>query len=146
MTIPTFKAAKRMCAQSQWSVSNLKLQKMLYLAHMHYMGTNDGNPLISETFQAWDYGPVVPVLYHRAKIFGVDPIERFVFSDTSDLPNNSPEARQIDDAVGQLLDYEPGQLVAATHWPKGAWAEYYQPGLRGIEIPNHAILTEFNAK
>ncbi|RWO77206.1 type II toxin-antitoxin system antitoxin SocA domain-containing protein [Mesorhizobium sp.] len=67
MTLHVLSAAKHLAKQSGWSLSNLELQKILYLAHMFYLGRT-GEPLVSGHFEAWDYGPVHPDLYHRVKV------------------------------------------------------------------------------
>lgn len=38
MTVSVLAAAKRLAQRSNWSLSNLELQNILYLAHMFYMG------------------------------------------------------------------------------------------------------------
>lgn len=50
------------------TISNLKLQKMLYYQqgfHLAYFGT----PLFEEDIVAWQYGPVVPSVYKEYKSF-----------------------------------------------------------------------------
>lgn len=50
------------------TISNLKLQKMLYYQqgfHLAYFGT----PLFDEDIVAWQYGPVVPSVYKEYKSF-----------------------------------------------------------------------------
>lgn len=140
MTLPVYVAAKRMCEHSGWSLSNLELQKLLYIAHMFHMGET-GEPLISGHFEAWDYGPVNPALYHRAKIFGSSPVGN-VFRGVSDI-KEGPERETLDSAVDQLGHAAPGKLVAITHWEDGAWAKHYTPGMKNIVIPNEDILKEF---
>lgn len=141
MTIPVLVAAKRLAERSGWSLSNLELQKILYLAHMFHLGRT-GEPLVAGNFQAWEYGPVHPELYHHAKIFGSSPVEN-VFHSVPTLPEG-PEAAIIDEALRGLQSARPGQLVAATHRKDGAWDKNYVPGARGIVIPNHHILEEYN--
>jgi len=75
MTISTFAAARRVCERSNWRVTNLAIQKILYLAHMGHMGENGGARLLASQFEAWDYGPVEPNLYHKVKFFGDGPIQ-----------------------------------------------------------------------
>lgn len=53
--------------------SPMKLQKLLYLAHGYYLGAT-GNPLVDEEFEAWEYGPVSPTIYHDLKQYGKMPI------------------------------------------------------------------------
>lgn len=140
MTVNALDAAKRLCERSGWTLSNLELQKLLYIAHMFNLGQY-GKPLISGHFEAWDYGPVHPELYHRAKIFGSSPVEN-IFRFSQDIPEG-PEAELLDGAVDQLAHKRPGWLVAVTHWDEGAWAKHYVPGARGITIPNQDILQEY---
>lgn len=54
-------------------ISAMKLQKLLFFAHGWSLGLS-GKPLIREEIQAWNYGPVVPEVYHQFKYFGSDPI------------------------------------------------------------------------
>ncbi len=50
-------------------LTNLKLQKMVYLAHGFYLALT-GEPLLDERIEAWPYGPVISDLYHYFKKFG----------------------------------------------------------------------------
>ena len=141
MPVSVLSAARRLAKRSGWGLSNLELQKLLYLAHMFYLGRTGGKPLISGNFQAWDYGPVHPTLYHRAKVFGSDPVED-VFHGADILPDG-PEADIIDEAYDVLGKVGPGRLVAATHQEGGAWEKNYVPGLRNRTIPDQDILDEY---
>ena len=141
MPVSVFSAAKRLAAKSGWKLSNLQLQKIIYLAHMVYLGRNEGEPLISGYFEAWDYGPVHPDLYHRAKIFGSSPVQN-IFQSDPDL-EDSPERRMLDLAFDKLAGVGATRLVGATHRSDGAWEINYQPGQRGCIIPNEDILKEY---
>ena len=56
------------------SVTPLKLQKLVYIAHGWCLGLT-GQPLVTDQLpEAWQYGPVFPSLYHEFKEFGKDPI------------------------------------------------------------------------
>ena len=55
-------------------ITPMKLNKLVYFAHGWYLGyTNE--PLIEDTIEAWDYGPVIPELYHEFKHWGSSPIK-----------------------------------------------------------------------
>jgi hypothetical protein len=75
--ISALTAARHMCERSDWSLTNLKLQKMLYLAQMIYMGQFQER-LINGAFEAWDYGPVLPAVYGEVKAFGGGAV-RYLF-------------------------------------------------------------------
>lgn len=135
---------KFVCEVGDWNVSNLRLQKVLYIAQMFYMGRNNGDRLVDATFEAWDYGPVVPALYHKVKMFGSRPIAD-VFYDALRFNEDDRRRMFLMDVCIDLLHRRPGELVEITHWENGAWAKNYAPGIRGIEIPDADIIAEFYA-
>ena len=143
MSVNSNSAARRICKRGDWGVTNLALQKILYLIHMVHLGRT-GEPLIQLRFEAWDYGPVLPSLYHRVKIFGDKPIQD-VFLGASSIAG-TPEAAAIDEGCDWLLIKKPAELVEMTHWQNGAWAKNYVPRTRGIPIPSADIIAEYKAR
>lgn len=143
MTISWNAAAKFVCERSSWQVTNLALQKILYISQMFYLG-KDNARLVNASFEAWDYGPVIPSLYHQVKAFGNKPI-RNVFESGHDI-SKTAEGAFLSDACDYLLTKNPGELVAITHWDEGAWAQHYQPGVKGIVIPDADIVREYRAR
>lgn len=144
MSVNSFSVARHICERGNWNVTNLKLQKILYLAHMAYMGEHNGQPLIDGGFEAWDYGPVQPKVYRRVSMFGRDPI-RDVFQ-RSPVLEDATVIRSLNKYIDELITKTPGELVAITHWEDGAWAKKYIPGRLGIDIPNEDILDEYRAR
>ncbi|MBO6827169.1 MAG: DUF4065 domain-containing protein [Sneathiella sp.] len=143
MALDPVVAAKRLCKISNWTISNLKLQKLLYLAHLMYLGRT-GKPLICDQFEAWEYGPVVPSLYHKVKIFGSDPISD-IFHSVPDA-DDSTETEYLNAAYKSLSNLPAGKLVAITHWADGAWAKSYEKGARNRKISNEDIMDEYSAR
>lgn len=141
MAVSALSAGKTLCELRDWTLSNLEAQKILYIAHMFQLG-RVGRPLVNEAFEAWDYGPVVPDLYRRAKGFGSEPV-RNVFHWIDAVSPGSEEYRSLQDVANATRSFTPGKLVSVTHWDQGAWARYYRPGIRGIVIPNEAIRKEY---
>lgn len=144
MTVSALAAVKRMAAHSGWSLSNLELQKLLYIAHMFHLGRTGGEPLVTGHFEAWDYGPVHPAVYRHLRVFGSAPVED-IFHSVQGL-GNSDEAKLLEQAVDQLAHLGPGKLVAITHRKNGAWENNYRPGVRGILMPNEDILAEYRLR
>ncbi len=141
MTISTFQAAKTLCHLCHWKLSNLQIHKILYLSHMFFMGRT-GNPMISEAFEAWDMGPVLPSLYRQVKFFGSDKIVD-VFTEC-DVLSEGKEYDVIKEISKHLSGKTPGQLVHLSHRPEGAWAKHYMPNMKGIIIPNSDIGVEYD--
>lgn len=125
---------------ADWSLSNLEMQKIAYIAEMLHLG-REGSPLIREDWQAWDYGPVQPQLYHKAKVYGTAPV-RDIFLQPSLHPGNS-EHKAVKDAYKLMRNMNPGRMVAVTHRPGGAWANNYRAGRKGVIIPKSEIRDEY---
>lgn len=140
MAISVFSAAKHLCELTGWSISNLELQKLLYIAHMVRLGRAN-EPLINGHFEAWNYGPVQPSLYHRAKFFGSSPVGN-VFHSIGQVAPGADHAA-LKEIAEQLSSAAPGKLVSITHWDRGAWAKHYHPNFRGVVIPNEDIRQEY---
>ena len=51
------------------TISNLKMQKLLYYAQGHFLATYK-KPLFDDKIEAWKYGPVVKEVYDKFKIYG----------------------------------------------------------------------------
>jgi uncharacterized phage-associated protein len=104
------------------SISNLKLQKLVYYAQGLHMGMRD-SPLFGEPIEAWDHGPVVPGLYHDFKHRGhqgIAPPEQFSAEDYL------PEVREILDAVLSVYgQFSAWKLRDLTHeeppWRETPW-------------------------
>jgi uncharacterized phage-associated protein len=143
MTVSALDAARTLCELRDWRLSNLEIQKILYLAHMFYFGRSE-EPLIRENFEAWDYGPVVPEVYRQASGFGREPVTNRFWWNHSVEPGR-PGYDILREAAESTLGISPGRLVAITHRPGGAWATHYKPNVRGIVIPNEDIKAEYNS-
>jgi len=137
-------AAKQLCQLSGWSLSNLKIQKLLYIAELVFVGEHGGSDqLLSSNFEAWDYGPVVPASYHMLKIFGSRPVGN-IFRNVPEI--SCAERKELLRRVYQQCGHmSAGQLVSITHWERGAWASKYAPGANA-EITRQDILEEYRRR
>ncbi len=137
--------SRYICIAGDWNVTNLKLQKLLYMAQMIYMGENEGEKLVDTSFEAWDYGPVSPRLYRKVRTFGSKPIED-VFDQARSFAPDDPRRAVLDEVCRDLLPLTAGQLVEMTHWANGAWAKHYVAGSGGIPIPDRDIYREYRER
>lgn len=137
------------------AVTNLSLQKLVYFAH-GLMQVRDDRPLVDGYFEAWDYGPVHPLLYSCFKSSGRGAIghralKRDLRTGQSlevETPND-PAALAV---VGEVLDalgHQPaGYLVRVSHARGGPWHEVVNEsgtveGL-GLRIPDTIIRKRFH--
>lgn len=140
MTARLDSVAKFICEESGWRVSNLALQKLVYLAQVEHFDRFD-KPLVETTFEAWDLGPVSPDLYHKLKIFGSGPV-RDVFYDARNFREDDERRRLLRRICRKYLGKRPGELVEISHWAYGAWARKYEPNTRGTIITDDDIKYE----
>lgn len=133
-------------------VSPMKLQKLVYYAHGWYSG-NTGQPLIDEAVEAWQYGPVIPSLYHDFKQFGSSGITRkatefdgIAFREAS--PPEDPVIRtflqNVWSSYGPLTGLKLSEL---THSTDGPWDQTWKEcnGMRGTDIPFERIAAHFKS-
>jgi uncharacterized phage-associated protein len=137
-------------------VSPLKLQKLLYYAHGYYSAAY-GQPLVDEAFEAWQYGPVVPAVYHEFKEFGNAPITREATELDWDQEEDIPVPALFDDPrVQRVVDYvwkQYGSLPAVslsemTHRPNSPWDKTMKSnkfGLKNVDIPQSLIEDYFGS-
>ena len=129
------------CNKLNKTISNLKLQKILYFVQAEFLVARNV-PCFSNTIEAWDFGPVVPDVYHRYKVYGSANIpfnnqdEEFPFSDE--------EKALIDGIVDECAKYPASVLVEITH-RQAPWRDAYLPYCNAI-ISTSSIKPSFEEK
>ena len=104
------------------TISNLKLQKLVYFAQGYYLAMYD-KPLFEDPIHAWQHGPVVESLYHEFKKFGSNSIE--IPDDCSDCMNDGigeAEKELINEIHEVYGQYSAWKLRNLTH-SEGPWTE-----------------------
>ena len=132
------------CYQKGLGVSNLKLQKILYFIQAEFLVSKPGHmPCFADRIEAWDFGPVVPNVYHRYKIYGGaiivpmqdDPMAAF-------YEDIRPEDKaRIDGILQETERFTASELVQITHG-QSPWLDVYSPGMNN-EITQESILNFF---
>jgi uncharacterized phage-associated protein len=101
-------------------ITNLKLNKLLYFAQGHCLAVT-GKPLFNDFFEAWEWGPVVPAVYHKYKMCGKNPVEPSGRNVRNLL---TPEEFDVLlDVAGEFGKYTALHLVQKTHKPRTPWAQ-----------------------
>ena len=126
-------------------INNLKLQKLLYFFYARRLFENRGNPF-RERFQKWQYGPVMPSVYHAYKLNGGADIKEvprhYRFEESKFVPYefdendiDRDERAEIDGLIASLADYTAFDLVKETH-KHDEWANseaYINAGIQNIQ-------------
>ena len=111
------------CTNAGHPVSNLHLQKILYLLQEEWLGTHD-EPLFPNTICAWKYGPVVVDVNRLYRGYGASGI--IAQYDDAEMDD---EARDfVDSRLDGLRSGEVWKLVDRTHEPGTPWDRIFRNG------------------
>lgn len=105
------------CTQREVTVSNIKLQKILYFVYGVYL-VRTGSPLFEDEFRAWQYGPVVEAVYNEFCIFGGSYI---CLQQQANLNLSDSIKSIIDPIIEDRMRQDVFNLVDETHLPDSAW-------------------------
>lgn len=118
--------------KSKWpdkkiSITNLKLQKLMYFVEAYYMVKNPNeDSMFNEKWSAWDYGPVCKKLYDQFKVFG--SIEISISEEESIIGDGlSNENKKYIDDIFEIFGELPAfHLVTLTHMKNSPWDKIYE--------------------
>lgn len=105
---------------SKNKITPMKLVKLVYISHGWHLGLT-GQALIDENPEAWQYGPVIPTVYHQFKQYGGNAITETYFEPdpgTIIKPEIQRFLNKIWDVYGK---FSAIQLSAKTHEPNTPW-------------------------
>ncbi|KFA58972.1 hypothetical protein A9G48_02840 [Gilliamella sp. wkB18] len=111
-------------------ISPMKMQKLIYYAQAWYYYLNN-EPLIDEHFSRWQYGPVIPSLYHELKYYGANDITskivnfEFGYDDgvvVEPIIKDKLIGRHLDKILEVYGSYSAQELSNMTHQEGTAWA------------------------
>ena len=108
------------------TITNLKMQKLLYYAQAWYMVNNEGTPLFSDEIQAWQYGPVVPSVYQFFKEYNSYPIDCSVTKEDIAIIGEH-ERDFLDEFAIEYFSMSATELVSMTH-NEAPWKRAYEKG------------------
>jgi len=129
----------------------MKLVKLVYISHGWHLGITN-QPLLTEVPQAWQYGPVVPKVYHTFKRYGNKQVTELYSDVTSAGPLiptvNDPSISLLLNKVWDIYSrYSGVELSAITHQPDTPWdIVWNQQGgkyRQGAIIPNDIIAAHY---
>lgn len=132
------------------TISPMKLQKLVYYAHGWYAGYTD-RPLINEAVEAWQYGPVIPSIYHEFKRFGSGCITGKAFEydalgvREAAVPSDPDVRAFLQNVYNSYSKYSGVQLSEMTHAAGTPWDVTWAAakGMRGVDIPFATICEHF---
>lgn len=118
------------CNSQNRTISNLKLQKILYFVQAEFLVAKK-QPCFGAEIEAWDFGPVVPEVYQEYKVFGSANIP-VIGSVESPVILANEDRSLVDGIVDECSKYSATALVDITH-NQTPWIDAYNaPGYNNI--------------
>lgn len=104
------------------ALTNMQLQKLVYFAHGVYLAAFNGAPLISDEIKAWDFGPVIPPLYDKLRIYGRGLVSAELAPETrGNILPDSPEGQAILSTWYAYKNHSAWDLSTISHAPGSPW-------------------------
>jgi len=137
------------CDASGVAVSHLALQKIVYFCHVWSL-IELAQPLVRQSFEAWEHGPVLQYLYREFKGFGSAPVrgraqqmnpqngQREVVS----YALAEPTRELLTKVVAIYCRFSASALRELSHAPGGPWDRVWHHGGKinpGMRIDNRDI-------
>ena len=103
----------------------MKLQKIIYFIYKKYL-KDTGEPLFSERFEAWRYGPVLTSVYEEFKSYGSNHIKEYYISNDGhawavNTDSNEDFANAFDFVWDRYAEFDGIYLSSLTHEKETAW-------------------------
>jgi uncharacterized phage-associated protein len=142
------------CESKNRCVTNLSLQKVVFFCHVWSL-IRLNRPLVKHSFEAWEFGPVLPYLYRDFKDFERDPITCRARKIDPCTGLAGVVEYGFDDATNVLLQtvvdfysrLSPSDLVRLSHTAGSPWDDIWNHKgkvLPGMKIENCAIIKYYS--
>jgi uncharacterized phage-associated protein len=122
------------------TLTNMQLQKLVYIAHGLHLARNAGKPLLDKEINAWKHGPVIPSVYHAFKEYGDNAVDSTEGARNDDLTVGNTKA--IEESYKIFGGLSGWTLRDVTHKKGSPWYEiWYNEGKTTYNavIPNEVI-------
>lgn len=113
------------CFEDGHPISNLYLQNIMYFLQIHFSKKYD-KPLFIEDFEAWEFGPCIPDIYHEFCGFGSRKIPTQNLRKR--LTIHPLIKKEMDEVIEKKRDLPLWELCEETQREDGAWSLIYGCG------------------
>lgn len=131
-------AILRIAKSKNKSLTPMQLVKLTYIAHGWSLALRERD-LFQNRIEAWQYGPVIPDLYHATKQYGRNPIPLERIGELKDIAVDQQDSAFLSDVFDKYGHLDGITLSYLTHQAGTPWAQVYSHGSRNIEINDELI-------
>ena len=128
----------RLAEADRNTLTPMQLLKLVYIAHGWHLGLF-GRPLIRDSVEAWQYGPVIPRLYEDVRRFRGAPITDFLPTPLRRDPLSEEDERFLADVYERYGRRDGLELSRLTHARGTPWSRVYEDGTFGRTISDDLV-------
>lgn len=122
--------------QDEKPLTPLQIIKLVYFCHGWMLGLY-GRPLVSQSVEAWQYGPVIADVYRQLRRWRDNPVKRRLRVSSESFDAQEEDIiRQVYEKYGVLDGIRLSQL---THAPGTPWAHVWFKAGKNSVVPNNMI-------
>ncbi|WP_255256289.1 Panacea domain-containing protein [Bacillus cereus] len=131
---------------TRYSITHLKLQKLVYYAQGWHMALNHGQALFDEEIRAWVHGPVCPDLYdlyRHNQYFEIPPV------DAPETVMNNENVKSTLDLVWHLYGAFDGKFLEELTHQEKPWLtarKGYRSNENGNNLITHCMMRDYFEK
>jgi len=116
-------------------ITNLKMQKLLYYAQAWYLVNFKNRVLFDDVIEAWDFGPVIPSVYHHFKEYRHTPIDYKSSPNSIFKKVQGEEKEYLDEFYDKFINFSAHDLVNMSH-NEEPWEIAFKNSIKVIDIDN----------
>ena len=116
-------------------INNQQTLKLAYFCHAWMLAIHH-RPLLNTAVEAWEYGPIIPEIYHSLRRHGGERIRRPISLDTYGVCEKTYDEQQtnIIDQVSEKYGYLPGRNLSTLANERGSpshqvWKRWKRPAV-----------------
>lgn len=150
----TLAVANYFIEKSNYTVTPLQLIKLIYISYGYVLAIVEERLFLEDNIEAWEFGPVIPSIYHSFKHYKKQPItelsSEITFDDDLNFEEKTLELNKneenyeitikiLDKVWERYKKYTGYELIDLTHKDGTPWSEVYNEETHHIPISDDLI-------
>lgn len=126
MSLTEYEAGYDLCIYWPRKISNLNLQKILFLSQLLFMKENSGAKILTCSFYAIKKAPVIPYLYYILNDTASGGVKFSHFAVSNEIYSHKLEQiRLFRSILDKIITFPRSELDQIIFAPQGAWYQSF---------------------
>lgn len=102
-------------------ITNKKVQKLAYYSQAWHLVFNEGDPMFTDSIEAWLHGPAIRSLWHKYKKYGFNPI-----AETPSVKGLTDDDTALLDEIWRVYGKHDAEYLEALTHSEAPWLDARQ--------------------